>query len=357
MAEEAGTQPLELVEEQLLGEHARLTELEVAERSGVPVEVARQLWHLLGFAAVEEDERAFTEMDVRALRLTRDLIELGVLSEDRQEGLVRTWGRSFARLAEWQIALLADIAAEAEADPTEGLLALADDVLPRVEQLQSYVWRRHLMSVGSRLLASDLAGSSTVLQGVCFVDIVGYTSRSRTLSDRELVSWLERFEGVALDTVVEHGGRIIKNIGDELLIVADTAQAAADIALELTRRGDDPDDDFPAVRAGVAFGEVVLRLGDVFGPVVNIASRLTSAARPGRVLVDRGAYEALTGRTHDDDDEADRPEDRPDPDRTAKDDRPGDDATPYRLKRVRRISVKGYSRLKAWAIVPAERAG
>ena len=85
-------------------------------------------------------------------------------------------------------------------------------------------------------------------------------------------------------------------IGDEVLFVADEATAAAEIALRMTERGADDQDRFPQVRAGMAHGAVVSRLGDVYGPVVNIAARLTSVARPGTVLVDRGAYEALSGR-------------------------------------------------------------
>ena len=71
----------------------------------------------------------------------------------------------------------------------------------------------------------------------------------------------------------------------------------------MTARGSDPDDEFPEVRAGVAYGDVVSRLGDVFGPTVNVASRLTSIARPGSVLIDQGAHDALTGDTEDSDDE------------------------------------------------------
>jgi adenylate cyclase len=330
----AGPGVLDVLEEHLLGERPAFTRAEVAEQAGVSLEVAQQLWHLLGFAHAEPDERAFTQGDVRALKFTQDLIELGLLTQDSQDGMVRTLGRSFARLAEWQVSLLAETARETGIDPTEGLLGLADEVVPRVEELQSFIWRRHILNAAARMLAvagTDEGGSN---RAVCFVDIVGYTSRSRTLSDRELVSWLEAFETAALDTVIEHGGRIIKNIGDEVLIVADTAQEAAAIALELTRRGADPDDDFPAVRAGVAYGEVVTRLGDVFGPVVNIAARLTSVARPGTVLVDRGMYAALTG--------SDSESDVAEPERQ--------DGSPYRLRRLRRVTVKGYSRLHLWAL-------
>lgn len=333
-AASAGPGALGALEEQLLGEAPTLTRLEVAEQAGVPLEVAQHLWHLLGFAHAEDDDRAFTQADVVALRFTQDLIDLGILDAERQDGLVRTLGRSFARLAEWQVGLLADTAAESGVDPTEALLGLADSVLPRVENLQSFIWRRHLLSVSSRALAvAGAPDQRTSRRAVCFVDIVGYTSRSRTLSDRDLVSWLEAFETAALDTVIENDGRIIKNIGDELLIVTDTAEHAAAIALELTRRGADPDDDFPAVRAGVAYGEVVTRLGDVFGPVVNIAARLTSVARPDSVLIDRGMYAALTGI---EDDDTDEPQDA--------------EETPYRFRRLRRVAVKGYSRLQVWVL-------
>jgi len=326
---------LDAVETGLLGAAPTLTQAEVAEQAGMGLDVARQLWHLLGFAHAEPDDRAFTQSDVDALRLTKDLIDLGILSADRQDGLVRTLGRSFARLAEWQVGLLADIAVESGVDPTEGLVALADEVVPKVEALQNFVWRRHLLSVSSRMLAVADSGAGTSDRGVCFVDIVGYTSHSRTLSDRELVSWLEAFETAALDIVIEHHGRIIKNIGDELLIVADSAQDVAAIALALTSRGADEDDAFPSVRAGVAYGEVVTRLGDVFGPVVNIAARLTSVARPGTVLIDRGMYAALTGTDGSDTDE-------PEPE--------SNDESPYRFRRLRRVSVKGYSRLHTWVL-------
>jgi adenylate cyclase len=321
------------LEEHLLGEVPHLTQEQVAAAAGVPLGTANQLWHLLGFAHVPDDAVAFTQADVQALQLASDLVGLGILSQERQDGLVRTWGRSFARLADWQVALLADVAGELGADPTEGLLAISDEVMPRVERLQSYVWRRHLLSASARMLAESGSGASATL-AVCFVDIVGYTSRSRTLSDRELVSWLESFETAVLELTVDRGGRIIKNIGDELLIVADSPEAMADIALALTTRGADPDDPFPAVRAGVAYGEVVTRLGDVFGPVVNIAARLTSVARPNSVLVDLGTYEALSGRTVEHDDDETR-------------------ASSYRFRRLRRVSVKGYSRLKVWALQPA----
>lgn len=322
---------LEVVEEFLLGERPGLTRIEVAERAGVPIGVAEQLWRLLGFPNQTDDAVAFTEGDVEALRLSHDLMDLGILGPDSQAALVRTWGRSYARLAEWQTSLLADVAIEGP-DPEARLTELAGSVLPRVERLQSYIWRRHLASATTRLLAGGSPGATETSEAVCFVDIVGYTSRSKALDEGELVDWLEHFEDEASRLVVDLGGRIIKTIGDEVLFVADDVTAAAEAALTMTARGDDEDDRFPRVRAGLAHGPVVSRLGDVYGPVVNIAARLTSVARPGTVLVDRGAYEALTGASGDE-------EDRP----------PAPDAA-YTFRRLRRTPVKGYSRLQPWVL-------
>lgn len=374
------------LETYLLGEPPSLTRRQVAERAGVPSELAEELWRLLGFPTAGDDDVAFTAADVQALRWSSDLVRLGVLSPERQSALVRTWGRSYARLAEWQAALLADVTLESARavggeggpggrDPAETLAVLATEALERVEHLQSYVWRRHLATATSRLLAVDTtgaAGTQTSAMAVCFVDIVGYTSRSKSLGDAELVAWLEGFEAAVSDLVVQAGGRVIKNIGDEVLFVADDVAATVDVALAMAARGEDEHDDFPAVRAGVAHGDVVSRLGDVFGPTVNVASRLTSVARPGAVLVDRGAHDVLTGADRGESDDRDGDDDggdgtghgrdeRPAPDTDADNDpdtRPagtgpaGDGAAAYRFKRLRRVSVKGYSRLPAYVVRP-----
>ena len=316
----------------LLGQEPSLTRVQVAERAGVPLELAVTLWHHLGFPHHHDDDVAFAEGDVEALRLSADLVEMGILPPDSQAALVRTWGRSYARLAEWQTALLAELAVEG-GDPAAALTELASDVLPRVEALQGYVWRRHLASASQHLLGHAATLTGEARMSVCFIDIVGYTTQSRSLDGAELVAWVDRFESDTTTLVVDHGGQVIKTIGDEVLFTVPDPAAAVTVATTLAARGDDPDDPFPAVRAGIAHGAVVRRLGDVFGSTVNAASRLTSAARPGSVLVDAGVREALT-ETADD----------------GHDDR--DDASPWHWRRVRRVSAKGFEHLEAWRVRP-----
>jgi adenylate cyclase len=324
-AEDLG-EVLDLIEEFLLDGRPRLTREEVAAAAGVPLDVAMELWRLSGFPHAQAGEVAFTDADVTALRLTHELMELGVLSPDRQAALVRTWGRSFARLAEWQTSLLADVARERGdegSDPGEDLVQLAGEVLPRVEALQSYIWRRHLGSAASRQLGMIGTGRTAVPLAVGFVDIVGYTSRSKELSESELVDWVERFEDGMSELIASvPDGRVIKSLGDAVLFVAPSVAAGVAVALGAVALGEAAESSFPRVRAGVAYGEVVLRLGDVFGPTVNIASRLTSIARPGTVLCDEGAADEL----------------RDEPD--------------VHLRRLRRTSVKGYSRLQPYVVRP-----
>ena len=240
---------------------------------------------------------------MQALKYTNDLMELGILSADRQAALVRTWGRSFARLADWQTNLLTTVALESGADPAETLAQMTEEVLPRVDALQSYVWRRHLVSAANRMLAVETPGSR-----VNHLAVRLRRHRRLHLPQPDALGAVSSWSGWSTSrarpstwssTAVPGSSR---TSATRCCWSPTTSRPPPTSRCEMTRRGDDPDDRFPSVRAGIAYGPVVSRLGDVFGPTVNIAARLTSVARPGTVVIDRGAYEALSGRTDDDED-------------------------------------------------------
>jgi len=317
----ASLSPQELVgllEVFLLGSEPTMTGPDVAARAGITYERAREEWQSLGFTHVPEDEVAFTEADLQATRLVEKLREFGIADEESEAALVRTVGRTFARLAEWQLDLLARMI-DLEKVSVSDLADVMAVLRPMAEELSLYVWRRHTLSAASRLLLAPQSEEGEGVLGVGFADIVDYTRQSRSLRQDEIARLTDAFEGTALEIVTAHQGRIIKSIGDEILFVADRPEDVAAIALELVERHI-LDEDFPELRAGAAYGPVLSRLGDVFGPVVNLAARLTSSSRPGRVLVDRGLADALEG-----------------------------DET-YRLRRMRRTSVKGYRRLEPWLL-------
>ena len=316
---------VDLLEVFLLGEEPSLTGQQLADEVGIPFEDARLRWRSLGFSAVGADEPAFTHADLEALKLTQRLLEIGLIDPDDESALVRTLGRSFARLAEWQMGLLGKVIDPDEME-VDKLREVMNEVTPAVESLQNYVWRRHTLAAASRLLlanprddeegSEDEAGET---MGVGFADIVNYTRQSRSLSRSEVGRLIDHFEERALEITSAHDGRIIKTIGDEVLFVADTSEDIARIGLELTEEGED-DEEFPELRVGLAWGPALARLGDVLGPVVNVASRLTSTTRPGRVLIDRALADELKGNEN------------------------------FNLRKLRRTSVKGYRKLEPWSL-------
>ena len=92
--------------------------------------------------------------------------------------------------------------------------------------------------------------------------------------------------------VAEPPVRLVKLIGDAAMLVSTEAEAMLAAALRLVQAAEEEGEDFPSLRAGVAFGSVLAQAGDYYGSPVNLASRVTGVARPGSVLVDAAARAA-----------------------------------------------------------------
>ena len=151
--------------------------------------------------------------------------------------------------------------------------------------------------------------------------MVGYTSLTRRIRVDELGALLEDFESQTTSVITQGGGWVIKNVGDEVMFAAEHASDAARIALGLQEAARTHPEQ-PDLRVGLALGPVLVRFGDLFGEAVNIAARLTSAARPGTVLVDAELSAALV------------------------------DDDGVQLRSLRPLRVRGYSRLRAFALRP-----
>ncbi|MFD3704235.1 adenylate/guanylate cyclase domain-containing protein [Nocardia sp. NPDC058658] len=285
------------VEEALLGGPRRYTRTQVAEQSGVPEAESRRLWTALGFPANEDDEVDYTQSDITSVTNFRSMKVVAASDIRQQAAAARTIGQGMARLAEWQADLvLAEIKVRAEsADPAialeERIRAATESTMASIDQLQSYVWRRHLAAAVARSNEAQGGGSMRTL-AVGFADMVGFTRLTRHLHPDELSTLLEAFESTTTAAITDNGGWVIKNVGDEVMFAAETAEDGAYIALAIQEStmlvGGTPE-----LRVAFAYGEVLQRFGDVYGSVVNIAARLTGVARPGNVLIDDAAAEAL----------------------------------------------------------------
>jgi adenylate cyclase len=303
------------LERTLLGGSRRYTRLEVVEQAEVTVERAQRLWRALGFPDVGDDEVVFTDLDVHALRTVQELVELGLLDDETQIATTRAMGQSLSRLAEWQVSVVTHVLEDLDANSPEVVTETARELVPVLEGLIGYVWRRHLAAAAARALANpDEVVARTMVVG--FADLVGYTALTRHVDEEELARVVGGFESVASDVIAEQGGRVVKTVGDEVMFTVDEPAAGAEIALRLLEAVE-ADDTLPGLRVGLGCGTVLARLGDVYGEPVNIASRLTSLARPDSVLVDREMAAAL------EDDER------------------------YRLRRVPPRPVRGYTLLHA----------
>lgn len=293
--------PLDQLESEVLGGSRRYTRIEVAERAGVDLEHARMLWRALGFADIDDDDNvAFTDRDVEALRTVQSLVDMGILDRGQQLAVTRAMGQALSRLAEWQVATLtAALSSGSRTGSTapmspDDATAAARELVPVMEGLIGYVWRRHLAATAARTFAAGPGDAVARAMTVGFADLVGFTSLTRHVDEDKLAALVDRFEEIAYDAITAAGGRVVKTVGDEVMFTAADAAHGAEIAVSLAERVG-AESDLPDLRVGVAYGNVVARLGDIYGEPVNIASRLTSFARPGSVLADRQLAAALEG--------------------------------------------------------------
>src|SRR3954468_15694506 len=113
------------LEQELLGGSRRYTRAQVAELAGVPVEQARRSWRALGFPDVEDDNVAFTDLDVQALVTVQELVSRGLIDADTQLAMTRAMGQSLARLAEWHVSAITSALAANESLATDAAAAAA----------------------------------------------------------------------------------------------------------------------------------------------------------------------------------------------------------------------------------------
>jgi adenylate cyclase len=161
----------------------------------------------------------------------------------------------------------------------------AIELLLGLRPLIDVLFRAHVEEAirRSRVARTSQSPYHTFAMAIGFVDLVGFTPLADQLSPAELGRLVGDFEARAYDAVAEHGGRVVKLIGDEVMFVAVDAEAACRAALALISGFRDGGRATP--RGAVAFGDLVIRGGDYYGPLVNLAARLAELAVPSELLV------------------------------------------------------------------------
>jgi adenylate cyclase len=286
--------------ERLIGGEECYSFEELVELSGLDAGFLERMWRALGLAVSEIAERRFTDADLAAARRVKAFRGAG-LSEEHILEISRVMSRSMANVAATIGTVFIDTylqpgdnerdLALRYAEISRELIPMLGPVLEHVLRIQQLALIRQAAIDSTVLEAGHLPG--WVQMTVCFADLVGFTKLGEMLDPVEIGQVAERLEVMAAD-VATGPVRLIKTIGDAVMLASPDADALLESAVQLVRAADEAGEGFPQLRAGVAYGDALERGGDWYGRPVNLASRVTGRAYPASVLATAAVKEAAT---------------------------------------------------------------
>jgi adenylate cyclase len=290
--------------ESLFGEDedGERTLADAAAETGLEPALVERFWNSIGLAPASLE--SLTDEDLEALRYVASVLDAGFPLVAFLQ-LCRVYGQALSQIADAEVRLFhlyvheplmrEDVPGLQMAEEMEGL---ARDLLPLASPLMDYVHRRFLQ----HFVAQDVVGhmedeleesdidSGRVRVAIAFADLAGFTRFTEEEGEEEALSSVERFvEGVT--NTLPDDARVVKTIGDEVMVVGNDVQAMVDWAVGFVGLFEER----PEPRIGIHVGSTLYRDGDYFGREVNLASRVVARARGGEVLVSDSVVEAVRG--------------------------------------------------------------
>lgn len=267
-----------------------------ADAVGVTVEDIEHAWAMLGLTIADPDTPTLSQADVdglatwAAMRMQMD--------PDAADGFLRVLGANIARVAEAISSMIRTSRPKMWLGLTGDELATAQayreaaHFVPRIGAMIDAIYRHHLVSTRTFIEGVVSGPSASLVCGVGFADLSGFTALTQQLTPAELSTMLSEFGATVSDVVHADGGRVVKFLGDAVMWVSSDPERLAKAALDLV--------DHPRaheaglqVRAGLGYGPIVAINGDYFGNAVNLAARLVAAASPGQILADGAVHQQL----------------------------------------------------------------
>jgi adenylate cyclase len=277
----------------LAGE-AIYTENELLERAGIDREFIHAHWQAIGFSLADPDVKLFNDRDVEAAQRAARFRQAG-LPEEGMLDVSRVMGEAMARVAASVRELVGETLMDRGASERDLGLSYADaarTLTPELGAMLEYILYTHL----AQQIRNDVVSRAELVAGrsapgsrdvaVAFADLVGYTQLGTRVETAELGAVARTLSRLA-NEVARPPVRLVKSLGDGVMLVSTDTDALIDAALELVDATGELGDDFPALRAGIATGPALSRGGDWYGHTVNLASRVTGAARAGSVVATR----------------------------------------------------------------------
>ena len=222
--------------------------------------------------------------------------------------IARVYGQALSQIADAEVRLFHIYVHEplmregvGGLEMAEEMEHLARDLLPLASPLMDFVHQRFLQ----HYVEQDVVGHMEIefddedmdlgrlRVAIAFCDLAGYTRYTEEEGEEEAVSVVERFVEAVTETLPDDA-RVIKTIGDEVMIVGQDVQALTDWAVGFQQLWAER----PEPRIGVHYGATLYRDGDYFGREVNLASRVVARARGSEVLVTDAVVDAVTESDH-----------------------------------------------------------
>jgi adenylate cyclase len=276
---------------------------EAEQESGLDGEMIRRIFTAMGLGVPPAD--TISDEDVQMLRYGAAVLDAGFPPPAFLQ-LMRVYGQVIAQIADAEVRLIhlyvheplmrAGVGSVEIAEEMEGLTRA---VLPFATPFMNFLHGRLL----SHFVEQDMIGhmeadldrdaldEGRLRVAIAFADLAGYARLTVEQGDEAAVNTVERFaEAVAERLPVD--ARVIKTLGDEVMVVGSDPAALTEWAVSL-QQGTDAD--APPPRIGIHYGEALYRDGDYFGREVNQAARVVARAAGGEVLVTRAVVDLADG--------------------------------------------------------------
>lgn len=273
------------------------TLVEVADMLGADELSVRRAWRAYGLTLRDPAEKVASPDDVEALRTHFAFV--GFFGENAGTALARVVASAMARVGEAlsttvrSSETLLDIAITGSEPVTARAFADAAKLVPYAGRLIDAMFRHHLEAARSLFeQAVEADPQRRIALAVGFVDLCDYTALAGRLDSPELAHLLTRFEEIATEVASDAGARVVKFLGDAAMFVAPDPTTLMNAVCGLMTHPEAKSSGLSA-RGGLAYGRMIAQDGDFFGPPVNLASRLVSAAEPNTLLLAPALAERL----------------------------------------------------------------
>ncbi len=276
---------------------------EAARASGLGVDLIERIYATMGLGALPLD--GLSDEDMQMLKYAAAVLDAGLpLAAFLQ--LMRVFGQAIAQIADAEVRLIhlyvheplmrAGVPSVEIAEEMEGLTR---EILPFATPFMNYLPGRLLAQFVEQDMIGHMEadlGEDALEQGrlrlaIAFADLAGYARLTIERGDEAALDAVARFVQ-AVEQTLPVDARVIKMLGDEVMVVGSDAAALTGWAVEL-RSGIAVGDPLP--RIGIHYGEALYRDGDYYGSAVNQAARVVARAGGGEVLVTRPVDELAAG--------------------------------------------------------------